>query len=188
MLKTILPFLILLLSLKTFSQTYENNKAERTFAIEDLGKKNIRKVNQKKLEWRTKEIYGEYENGVALFGITGILKNDIVTKYFNPDDLKFIEQQYITKDSLWKESPGKYKVLGSSAIEKINRQSLKTHKMKSYYYSISNPLFSLDGQFMILKIDFYCGFMCSDQCIYLFQKPEKGQYWKEIAKWNCWSS
>lgn len=124
-----------------------------------------------------------------MLGMTGILKNEIVAKYFTKEDLIFIEKQYISEDSLWKENKKGYKVLDSLKISEISKRALKTHKMKYYYHSLSNPLFSLDGKYMIIIIDFYCGFMCSHQCIYLFQKSSaKNKSWKKIEEWSCLSA
>lgn len=186
MIKHILTSLIILLCTKVYSQTNQNILEDNQFVIEELpSKMKIKKVNQKKLIWTKEEIYGWYEEGILMPGGESLLKNDIVTKYFTKKDLKFIEEQYTSQKLNWNLYKGKYKVLDSLTIKKLGEQSLRTHKMKYYYHSISTPLFSLDKQFMIIKIYFYCGFMCADQCIYLFQKKHNEKSWTKIDEWQC---
>jgi hypothetical protein len=189
-LKNIIAILSILFYTVVFSQSRNNKIIDTKSAIEAICKtEKIQKLNQKKLNWRSDEIYGAYINDTALFGITGILKNETVIKYFNSVDLKFVEQQYhIAIDTLWNYNFKKIKILNSLEILNLDEQAFKTHKMEYYYHSISNPLFSFDGQFMIIKIDYFCGFMCSNRCIYLFKKSKLNKSWKKISEFNCLSS
>lgn len=179
--KNVLLILSILFSTIVFSQNI-NVK----FAIEKVCKlQKVSKINQEKLKWWDTEIYGEYENGILL--IDGVLKNDSIIKYFNDADLKFVEKQYKNNiELLWKNNFNKIKTLDSLVISKLDKQAYKTHKMEYYYHSISNPLFSINGKLMIIKINYFCGFMCSNQCVYLFKK--KNKYWKLITEFNCLAS
>lgn len=185
--KNMILILLILFNTIIFSQNINNKMIDERSAVEKICKlQKISKINQKILKWRHKEIYGEYENGIPLFDMVGILKNDSIIRYFNNADLKFVEQQYNNNDILWSNNLKKIKILDSLTIAKLDKQAFKTHKMEYYYHSISNPLFSLNGQFMIIKIDYFCGFMCSNQCIYLFKKNNKS--WKLITEWSCLAS
>ena len=177
--------LLLILSIVSSTIAFSQNINEK-FAVEKICRlQKISKIKQEKLKWRDTEIYGEYENGIAL--IDGILKNDSLVKYFKNDDLIFVEKQYKNNiNQSWETNFKKIKTLDSLTISELDKQALKSREMKYYYHSMSNPLFSLNGKFVIIKIDYYCGFMCSNQCIYLFIKKKKS--WKLITEWNCLSS
>lgn len=176
-------FLILFI---LFSELCFCQNINQISAIESVSKlQKISKMQQKKLKWNDTEIYGEYENGFTL--IEGILKNDTIVKYFGVNDLKFIEKQYQNKtDNLWKTKFKKVEILDSLRISALNKQAIKTLKMKYYYHSVSEPLFSENGNLMIIKVNYFCGFMCSTQCIYLYRKKNKS--WKLITEWNCLAS
>lgn len=187
MIKHILTFLLMFLFTKIHSQKNENNSEDNQFLIEELpSKMKIKKIDERKLKWTKEEMYGWYdEKGNLISNHISLLKNAVVNKYFTKEDLKFIEEQYASQKLRWNLYKGKYKVLDSLTIKNLNEKALKTLKMKYYYHSFSSPLFSIDKQFMIIKIYFYCGFMCGNQCIYLFQKKHNEKLWTKIDKWEC---
>ncbi|MFD1605856.1 hypothetical protein ACFSJW_04570 [Flavobacterium artemisiae] len=112
-------------------------------------------------------------------------------KYFNPEDLKFIEKQYLNqKDSLWQKNDfKKFDITDSAEQKKIVEHSKKGKRMGSYYsYSFSVPLFSLDKKYALVTKQFFCGMMCSDQCIYVYERDNLLNKWKVVSSWFCGSS
>ncbi|CAD0009007.1 hypothetical protein FLAT13_04685 [Flavobacterium salmonis] len=58
----------------------------------------------------------------------------------------------------------------------------------NYSYSFSMPLFSLDKKYTLVTQQFFCGLMCSDQCIYVYERDSQSNNWKAIFSWNCWAT
>ena len=195
--KISLLFIILFFYSTLYSQTYSNeildNEICRFFQqLKNSEKLKIKKIDQKIIKWRNYDVYGEKDSTMSFSFGTGILKNEIVLKHLTKDDIQFIEKQYLSiKNSVWKKDDfKKFNLLDSLGRNEIHNHSMKRNKkMGNYYsYSFSIPLFSIDKKYVIIIQDFYCGFMCSTQCIYLYHHSEKFNNWNEIASWNCWST
>ncbi|MEZ0129986.1 hypothetical protein AB9T88_09570, partial [Flavobacterium sp. LBUM151] len=138
------------------------------------------------------DIYGEQNLEIELSSfISGILRYKALQNYFKPEDLKFVEKQYLKqKDSIWQKNDfEKFNITGPKEQNKISSHSQKDQRMGSYYsYSFSVPLFSVDKKYALVIQRFYCGFMCSDQCTYLYQRDGTSNNWKAILSWYCGSA
>jgi hypothetical protein len=195
--KFTLSFLILFFYSTLHCQTYSNEISDNEISVffqqlKNSKKLKIKKIDQKIIKWSDYDVYGEKDSTLSFsFGI-GLLKNEIVLKHLTKDDIKYIEKQYISiRDSVWRKNEfKKFNLLDSLGRKEIHEYSMKRHrKMGNYYsYSFSIPLFSIDKKYVIIIKDFYCGFMCSTQCIYLYHRKEIFNNWEEIASWNCWST
>lgn len=180
-----------------YCQTYSNEISDSEISsfflqMKNIKKLKIKKIDQKIIKFSYYDIYGEKDSTLRLTFGTGILENEIILKHLTKEDIKYIEKQYLNvKDSVWKEKEfKKYSLIDSIGRKEIQNYSIKRHKkMGNYYsYSFSIPLFSIDKKHVIIIQDFYCGFMCSTQCIYLYHRKEVYNNWEEIATWNCWST
>ena len=191
--KTVVTYFTVLFSICCFSQTNENiptNKEIAAFLEHlDVSGKKVEKVNTKIIRWTEYDIYGEQNLEIELSSfISGILRYKALQKYFKPEDLKFVEKQYLNqKDSVWKQTDfKKFKLTGIAEQNKIIEHSKKGLRIGSNYsYSFSMPLFSLDKKYAIVIQEFYCGFMCSDQCIYLYERNNVLNNWRVVLSWNC---
>ena len=195
--KSTLSLIILLCFSVLHCQTYSNEVSDKEISLffeqlKNSEKLKIKKIDHKIIKWRDYDIYGEKDTTLNFTFATGILKNEIILKHLTKDDIKYIEKQYLNiKDSVWKKNDfKKFNLLDSIGRKEIHDYSMKRHrKMGNYYsYSFSIPLFSIDKKFVIIIQDFYCGSMCSTQCIYLYKRNEIFNKWEEIASWNCWST
>lgn len=196
MMKTVVTYFCVLFSICSFSQTSENipNQTEISNFLENLEVtgKEIKKIDRKIILWTDYDIYGEQNFEIELSSfISGILRYKALQNYFKPEDLKFVEKQFLSqKDSVWQKNDlKKFNITGSAEQKKIVEHSKKGQRMGSYYsYSFSIPLFSLDKKYAIVKRQFFCGLMCSDQCTYLYERDNISNKWKVISSWFCGSS
>jgi hypothetical protein len=194
--KRVFTYLSVFFSICCFSQTkeYIPSDKEITAFLEhlDVSGKKIEKVDQKIIKWTAYDIYGEQNLEVELSSfISGILRYKALQNYFKPEDLKFVEKQYLNhNDSIWqKKDFEKFYITGPKEQKRISEHSKKGQRMGSYYsYSFSVPLFSLDKKYALVIQQFYCGFMCSDQCTYLYERDSVSNNWKAILSWYCGSA
>ncbi|RZJ52961.1 MAG: hypothetical protein EOO44_10055 [Flavobacterium sp.] len=194
--KFTLTCIAFLFSILCFSQSTENipdNKEIVTFLEHlDVSGKKIEKIDQKIIRWTEYDIYGEQNLEIELSSfVSGILRNKSLQNYFKPEDLKFVEKQYLNqKDSVWQKTAfKKFSLTGPAEQKKISEHSKKGLKIGSNYsYSFSIPLFSLDKKYALVIQQFYCGLMCSDQCYYVYERNNNSDNWKVISSWNCSSS
>jgi len=187
------------ISLNLYGQTYNKVITDNQYSnfFDELRKNknlDIDKVNQKIISWKRSDIYG-IDDTTYFIGHTfgrGVLENDSVQKYFSKNDMVFIEEQFEKiNDSLWQEKDFKsFNLIDTSGIRKIHEYSMRKMRIKrnNYAYSFSMPIYSLDRNFVIIQIDYYCGFMCSEQCIHIYQRKPDGKSWKEVTKWGCWAT
>ncbi|MBE8724041.1 hypothetical protein [Flavobacterium hungaricum] len=194
--KRVFTYFSVLFSIYSFSQTNENiptNKEMVQFLESiDVSGKEIKKIDRKIILWTDYDIYGEQNLKVEIGSfISGILRYKTLQNYFKPEDLKFIEKQFLSqKDSVWQKNDfKKLNITGPAEEKKIVEHSKKAQRMGSYYsYSFSMPLFSLDKKYALVTQQFFCGFMCSDQCIYVYERDSQSNNWKAIFSWNCFST
>lgn len=196
MMKSVFTYFAVLFSICCFSQTNENipTNKEIVHFLENLevNGKEIKKVDRKIILWTDYDIYGEQNLEIEKGSIiSGILGYKALQTYFKPEDLKFIEKQYQNqKDSVWQQNDfKKFNIIDSKEKKKISEHSKKGQRMGSYYsYSFSKPLFSLDKKYALVTQQFFCGMMCSDQCIYVYQRDSQSNNWKAIFSWYCGAS
>ncbi|KFF05794.1 hypothetical protein [Flavobacterium reichenbachii] len=194
--KVIYTCIVFLFSILCFSQSNENIPDHKEIALFlehlDVSGKKVEKVDQKIIPWTAYDIYGEQNLEIELSSfISGILRYKALQNYFKPEDLKFVEKQYLRqKDSIWQKNDfEKFNITGPKEQTKISEHSKKGQRMGSYYsYSFSVPLFSLDKKYALVIQQFYCGLMCSDQCTYLYERDSISNNWKPILSWYCGSA
>jgi hypothetical protein len=191
--KTLLKklFLLLLLISAQASSAQISTKEVALF-FEELDKSTDLRINQidkKVLKWEHEDIYFK-DDGVPGIVIPGLMSPDSLKKYLSEEDFIFIDLQYkLFHDTSWRSQNFKnFKLLDESDLDKIYKNSLKRKSRKyQYSYSFSLPLFSEDRKTVIFKQVFYCGFLCSTECIYLYRKSENN-IWIEVGFWNCSAS
>jgi hypothetical protein len=109
---------------------------------------------------------------------------------FGTNDIKFLKEQFFAlKDAAWDFTQMKAFIPADPTVNKEiakKSQSGRRSIKDNYSYTFSVPMFSLDKKSVIIYQDYFCGFMCSTACIYLYQKNGNGK-WKEIISWYCWS-
>jgi hypothetical protein len=94
---------------------------------------------------------------------------------FNQQDKDFIFQQFTAiKDSIWHKS--------------FSNSRLRTHPKKRpnrYYYSI--PLFSIDKNYVVVVMEYYCGNECAYGGYYVYQRISEKK-WKFVTILLPWIS
>lgn len=104
------------------------------------------------------------------------LYNQEIDTIFKEQDKDYLFQQFTTiKDSIWHKSFSKSKLITDNKQKRPNR----------YYYSI--PLFSLDKNFVIIHIKYYCGRLCAYGGYYVYKRLDKKR-WIFITAVNTWIS
>ena len=110
---------------------------------------------------------------------------------FGINDIKFLKEQYFAlRDSIWDFEQMKKFIPADSTVNReiVKKSQSGKRKIKdNYSYTFSVPMFSLDKKSVIIYQDFFCGFLCSTSCIYLYQKKNNGK-WEKILSWYCWAS
>ena len=193
-LSIILSFYLSICYCQTYSDEINNKEISRFFEELKLSKRHeIKKVNSQIISWEKEQIFGT-KDSIKLFldYENYLLKNDTINKYLSIHDINYIQRQYLSfKKANWNLSEFKdFELIDSVEINKIlNRSIKKKRRLKNNYaYSFSVPLFSLDKKYVILIEEYYCGFMCSDECIKIYQKIDNSANWKEIARWSCFAT
>jgi len=178
-----------IISLSTISVCAQKNGNRNGQFLQELAnnkKLKIKNIDANILKWTNDDIYGINEE---IFSISGIMTNDSLKKYFTNEDLKYIDKQFksIVASSWTNIKIKNVEFIDSLKIDKVFKNSLKKNRgANNYFYSFSNPLFSIDNKLVLIKQEYNCGFMCSTQCFYIYRKT--GKTWKEVISWNCWST
>ena len=193
-LSIILSFYLSICYCQTYSDEINNKEISTFFEELNLSKRHeIKKINRQIISWEKEQIFGT-KDSIKLFldYEKYLLTNDTINKYLSVNDIDYIQKQYLSfKKANWNLSEFKdFELIDSVEINKIlNRSIKKKRRLKNNYaYSFSIPLFSLDKKYVILIEEYYCGFMCSDQCIKIYQKIDNSANWKEIAHWSCFAT
>ena len=193
-LSIILSFYLSICYCQTYSDEINNKEISTFFEELNLSKRHeIKKINRQIISWEKEQIFGT-KDSIKLFldYEKYLLTNDTINKYLSVNDIDYIQKQYLSfKKANWNLSEFKdFELIDSVGINKILNRSIKRkRKLKNNYaYSFSIPLFSLDKKYVILIEEYYCGFMCSDQCIKIYQKIDNSANWKEIAHWSCFAT
>lgn len=146
----------------------------------------IDKTYNKIIEWSLEEINGTDEK-------PPFVKSDSIKKYFTSNEIDFIKKQLLdlNRNKFWtKKIMSDFTLIDESGLDQIVKNSMSKRKRKhinNYCYLFSIPIFSKDFSKVIIKQEYFCGFLCSTQCIYIYEKQENG-LWREITNWECWSS
>lgn len=193
-LSIILSFYLSICYCQTYSDEINNKEISTFFEELNLSKRHeLKKINRQIISWEKEQIFGT-KDSIKLFldYEKYLLTNDTINKYLSVNDIDYIQKQYLSfKKANWNLSEFKdFELIDSVEINKIlNRSIKKKRRLKNNYaYSFSIPLFSLDKKYVILIEEYYCGFMCSDKCIKIYQKIDNSANWKEIAHWSCFAT
>lgn len=100
-------------------------------------------------------------------------------KFLNEEQIMNILNQPIDSNHLkWNsEKLIKATVINSEQIESMDING---------YYAISTPIFTNDLQFAVVRLGYYCGNLCGEGCVILYQK--KGSRWEPVDRTFCWES
>ncbi len=154
----------------------------------------IDKVSIQIIQWLPEDINGATnEQDVFYFQKAPLVELDSVTKYFSKEDIEFVKKQIpsLNNNKYWnRKNMEEFTLLDSIGLNIIVKNSISKRKKKhvnNYAYFFSKPLFSKKFDKVIIKQQFYCGFLCATECIYIYEKQENG-LWKKISNWSCWSS
>lgn len=183
--KLIFSFILFLIGLNLFSQTYSSVISDKEISIFF---KELSKSNSLRLEKIDKEIISF--NDDTFFGYdddfdNGILKNKFVLNHLTKKDIIFLKNQYEGfKAKFWEVKDFKQKLIDSLEVKEIHSQSYR-NKNGLKYYSFSIPIFSKNREYAIIIEYYYCGFMCSNQCVYFYKRRKFFKRWKQIYKWSC---
>lgn len=95
---------------------------------------------------------------------------------FNQQDRDFIFKQFTAiKDTIWHDKFSKSKLLTHKKQKRPNRS----------YYSI--PLFSADKNYVIVRRQYYCGYLCAYGGYYVYRRLGNNK-WEYITAVNTWAS
>lgn len=181
--KTLIVILLLctnLLSAQTPDNTFDTN----AFLKEISRHRNyrIKKVDNRRIEWRKEDFYGfegeEYGWDISIF------KNDSVKKYFTTADFEYIKQQY-ERDTItyWAKNELKsFRLIDSLTCQEIQRDNRT--RTRDHYYAFSTPLYTANGNFVILKEELNCGFMCIIWRIDLYKKDPRTGKWIMVTNFT----
>jgi hypothetical protein len=99
-----------------------------------------------------------------------------VDTMFKQEDRAFIFNQFTSiKDSIWHDPFCHSKLLKDKNQKRPNR----------YYYSI--PLFSIDNNYVVIAMSYYCGSLCAYGGYYIYKKIGKNR-WEYVVAINTWVS
>lgn len=146
----------------------------------------IKKIDEKKLEWTEDDIFCDRE----ITSCNRSIRNNCAKIYLSEKDFSSIESQYLAlSDSLWNmEEINSFKIIDNKKIKKIDKKNDGIERSgKNYYYAFSTPLFSIDGNYVIIQERFCCGFLCADHCTILYKRDIDGKSWKKVCEWGCFS-
>ena len=149
----------------------------------------ILNMDEELIDWMGPDLYGERDTLFQMGWLTrGIFQNDTVQKLFDTEDLGFIKTQYdAISESTWHEKHFMaFELVDTLFYRKILSHSYNSKKIKKWYaYSFSMPLFNIEKNRVIIQQEYYCGYMCSKYCVYLYERVPEDKSWKLIANWKC---
>ncbi len=105
-------------------------------------------------------------------------KKNKLTQYFGKNDANYFVQQINQQ----RKSKWQLKIKGIKLYDTIE---LVNNRVDKVLYSYSLPLFSIDGNFVIIIEAFYCGLVCGGGDYNLYEKQPDG-CWKKIKQFNHW--
>lgn len=190
---TILLFFTLLVGL-CYGQTYSDHITDKEITIffKQLANSiepKIINIDEELIDWVGPDLYGERDTLFQMGWLTqGIFQNDTVLRLFDTEDLGFVKKQYdAISESTWHEKHFMaFELVDTLFYRKILSHSYKSKKIKRWYaYSFSLPFFSIDKNHVIIQQEYYCGYMCSNYCVYLYEKMPENKSWKLLANWKC---
>ena len=185
--KIVILFLLgLLCSVSVFGQTYSSitsdkeiynflnwlTKTEKKHSEEQKLKR--KRIFYKIIPWDTanfvtKDTSVQYLSQDNMFLFYRFAGTDTL---FKKADRAFLFQQYTSiKDTIWHKRFSKSKLLKNKNQKHTNR----------YYYSI--PLFSVNRNYVIIYIGYYCGNLCAYRGYYIFEKTGNKK-WKYVTVVN----
>ena len=149
----------------------------------------IKSMDEELIDWTYPDLYGERDTLYQMGWLTrGIFQNDTVLRFFDTEDLGFVKKQYdAIAESTWHENHFMtFELVDTIFYRKILSHSYNSRKIGKWYaHSFSLPLFSIEKNHVIIQQEYYCGYMCSKYCVYLYEKVTDEKAWKLIAKWKC---
>ncbi len=190
---TILICIIHLVS-NTYAQTYSDHVTDKeiTTFFKQLSAsmdQKIKRMDEELIDWTYPDLYGERDTLYQMGWLTrGIFQNDTVLHLFDTEDLGFIKKQYdAIAESNWHEKHFMaFELVDTIFYRKILSHSYNNRKIGKWYaHSFSMPLFSVDKKYVIIQQEYYCGYMCSEYCVYLYERVPDDKRWKLLAKWKC---
>lgn len=103
--------------------------------------------------------------------------------FFKREDSTHLVSQYSEINSLR---------IDEATLKQVNVASFRSYALKKeegeqlHYYTISLPLFSLDGTKAFVQVGHHCGFLCGNgKDIYL---RKDGGLWRVVASYETWIS
>jgi hypothetical protein len=166
-----------------FESLVSAQKIDSNLFFKQVISSNIYKVDYARIKWKSNDIIPD-----AQFPdfAPGIKDNEIVRLHLSEKQITQLVE-LATNDSInsWSGNDLKdFKLLDSLAIDKLLRKSYNGKNSKeTTFYRLSTPLLTVDKKYLLVKIEYNCGYMCSDHCTYLYRRTTGG--WKKIAKLNC---
>ena len=156
----------------------------------------IDKVYKKVIQWHDDELFGNKQelniHGEYTIALTEL---DSVKKYFSNEDIDFIKKQIpkVNRHIKWNEKlMSSFTLIDSTELDRIAKNSMSKRKRirntkNNFAYIFSIPIFSKDFNRVIIQEEYFCGFLCAQTCIYIYEKQENGK-WKKLSEWECWAS